>query len=363
MHKSFMKIHWHIYRNNRNLNTTYCLAIFLCTISAIPTESLKAQDIHFSQFFEAPLLRNPSLAGLYEGDIKVQGVYRDQWNSVTNAPYRTASLNGEYKMPVGHGMDFLTAGLQLLYDKAGSAGLTTTHLLPAINYHKSLNSEKTTYLSLGFMGGWVQKTIDYSKISTDLQYRGTYIPNAPTGENFPDARLSYFDGSVGMSFNTGFGNDYDNLLFVGVSYQHFNRPKNTFYRNAAIGLQPKYVLSGGIKFMIDDYQFITLQQDLFIQGAHHEIIGGGLYSRKLGDFPDAPLYTVHLGTFARWKDAIILVGKIEKQSLAFTMSYDINISVLKTVSQTRGGFEIGIAWKSFLDYYNTTKDKVLCPKF
>ncbi len=62
-----------------------------------------AQDIHFSQFFEAPLLRNPSLAGIYTGDIRVQGVYRDQWNSVTNA-YRTGSFNAEYKMPVGKEM-------------------------------------------------------------------------------------------------------------------------------------------------------------------------------------------------------------------------------------------------------------------
>jgi hypothetical protein len=35
-----------------------------------------SQDIHFSQFFEAPLLRNPSLAGIFTGDIRVQGVYR-----------------------------------------------------------------------------------------------------------------------------------------------------------------------------------------------------------------------------------------------------------------------------------------------
>jgi hypothetical protein len=28
-----------------------------------------AQDIHFSQFFEAPLLRNPSLAGIFTGDV------------------------------------------------------------------------------------------------------------------------------------------------------------------------------------------------------------------------------------------------------------------------------------------------------
>jgi hypothetical protein len=64
----------------------------------------KAQDLHFSQFFEAPLLRNPALAGLYEGDIRVQGVYRNQWNSVS-FPYQTGSFNAEYKFPVGKGED------------------------------------------------------------------------------------------------------------------------------------------------------------------------------------------------------------------------------------------------------------------
>src|SRR5688572_32580717 len=114
--------------------------------------SARAQDLHFSQFFEAPLLRNPSLAGIFTGDVRVQGVYRDQWNSVTNA-YRTGSLNAEYKMPVGFSNDFITAGMQMLYDKAGTVGLTTTQLLPALNYHKSLSDDKVSFLSLGFMGG------------------------------------------------------------------------------------------------------------------------------------------------------------------------------------------------------------------
>src|SRR5512144_1970561 len=115
-----------------------------------------AQDIHFSQFFQAPLLRNPSLAGIYTGDVRVQGVYRDQWNSVTNA-YKTASLDGEYKMPIGKSNDFLTAGMQLMYDRAGTISWTSTYVLPALNYHKSLSAEKNRYLSLGFMGGVVQR--------------------------------------------------------------------------------------------------------------------------------------------------------------------------------------------------------------
>lgn len=58
------------------------------------------QDVHFSQFFEAPLWRNPSLAGLFNGDVRFQGVYRTQWGAVT-VPYQTGSFNGEYKMPIG----------------------------------------------------------------------------------------------------------------------------------------------------------------------------------------------------------------------------------------------------------------------
>src|SRR5215813_11273183 len=106
------------------------------------------QDIHFSQFFQTPLLRNPSLAGIYTGDVRVQAVYRDQWNSVTDA-YKTASLDGEYKMPVGKLNDYVTFGMELLYDKAGTIAWTSTYVYPTINYHKSLSEDRNRYLSLG----------------------------------------------------------------------------------------------------------------------------------------------------------------------------------------------------------------------
>src|SRR3954468_15725372 len=143
--------------------------VFLLTIFLVNDSA--AQDIHFSQFFETPLLRNPSLAGIFTGDIRVQGVYRNQWGSVT-VPYKTGSFNIEYKNPIGHSDDFITAGLQLLYDKAGTTNFTTTNILPAINYHKSLNGEKNKYLSLGFIGGIVQRRIDRSKMTTNSQFDG-----------------------------------------------------------------------------------------------------------------------------------------------------------------------------------------------
>src|SRR5882724_10747822 len=123
----------------------YCLLIFVVCLQTVT----KAQDIHFSQFFETPLLRNPALAGIFTGDFRLQMVYRDQWRSVTDG-YKTGSLNGEFKLPVGKANDFVTVGGQFLFDRAGTAALTQISALPVLNYHKSLSNEQNRYLSLGF---------------------------------------------------------------------------------------------------------------------------------------------------------------------------------------------------------------------
>jgi type IX secretion system PorP/SprF family membrane protein len=333
--------------------------IILCTALA---RSARSQDIHFSQFFEAPLLRNPALAGIFTGDYRVQTIFHDQWNSFTNA-YRTGSLSGEYKIPIGSGNDHLTAGIQIVYDKAGTAALSTTELLPALNYSKSLSDEKTMYLSVGFMGGFVEKTIDLSKVTTNSQYNGTaYDPALPDGEPFLTPSVHYLDGSLGISFNSSFGKDQRNTLFAGFSYQHLNRPKNSFYKNPTIELDPKYVLSGGMKFDINEYTYFTLQADISRQGSAQETIGGALYSMKLGDDPENTPYTLHLGAFLRWKDAIIPVLKLETHSLAVSISYDVNVSELKTASQGQGGFELSLAYTGLLDQVSN-KYKTLSPKF
>lgn len=319
---------------------------------------VQAQDLHFSQFFEAPLLRNPSLAGIFTGDIRFQGVYRSQWSSVT-VPYKTGSFNFEYKNPIGRGNDFLTAGLQVLYDRAGSTNFTTAKFFPALNYHKSLSDNVNKYLSLGFMGGLVQRRIDRSKITTDQTFDfGT------DGETFLDPNYTYLDGSVGMSFNSAIaGSEKNDNYFIGVAYHHFNRPKNSFYRNRKIELEPKWVFSAGARFDLDEYTYFTLQADQSIQGPYSETIAGALYSYKLSGDPEEPVYTMHLGTFWRWKDALIPVFKLDYRPFTVSVSYDVNISQLKTASQSRGGFELGISYVGFLNRNNSPKNPIRCPKF
>jgi type IX secretion system PorP/SprF family membrane protein len=322
-----------------------------------------AQDIHFSQFFETPLLRNPALAGIFSGDFRIQAVYRNQWNSVT-VPYQTTSLNTEYKLPVGHGSDFLTIGGEILYDKSGTVALTATHVLPVLNYHKSLSGERNMYLSAGFSAGIVQRRIDRSKITTNSQFDGNaFDPTLPDGETFSNNGYSYFDGSVGLSFNTQVGDNPDNNIYAGIAYQHFNKSARvSFYNTYDEELIPKIVFSTGVKMSAGDYSYFTLYADYSKQGASSEAIGGMLYSIKLDD-PAEPHYTVSGGAFIRWKDAIVPVVKFDVKPLTFGLSYDVNVSSLKTASQGRGGFELSLSYLTYFDRNNSTRDAVRCPKF
>jgi type IX secretion system PorP/SprF family membrane protein len=322
-----------------------------------------AQDIHFSQFFETPLLRNPALAGIFNGDIRLQSVYRTQWNSVTT-PYLTGSFNMEFKKPIGKGHDFCTIGAQIMYDKAGTIALTSNHVLPVINYHKSLSSEKNTYLSLGFMGGLVQRKIDRSKVTTNNQFDGTgFNPGISDGESFPRTSYSYLDGTVGMSLNVQLGENADNNLYVGGAYHHFNKAtKLSFYGKPNYEMVPKWVGSLGLRMGMTESSYFTIYGDYSKQGTYQETLGGFFYSVKLDD-NDNPFYTIHGGALMRWKDAIIPVVKLDFLPFSISASYDVNTSTLRTASYGQGGFEFALSYVKAFNRDSEEAEAVRCPRF
>jgi len=304
------------------------LICFICLLAA--GRPLHAQDLHFSQFFETPLLRNPGLAGIFTGDYRIQTVYRDQWRSVTEG-YKTVSLNGEYKMPIGKMDDFITLGGQVFFDRAGTAALTQTSILPTLNYHKALSADQNRYLSLGFMGGVVNRHFDRSKITTDGTYTGG-------GDNEPAiaTNYTYLDGSVGMSYNSNLTDDPADNYYLGLAYHHFTKPRNSFFRDPNTTLYPKY----------------------------QEVVTGALYGLKLGPETDNPDYVIHGGLFLRWSDAFIPVIKVDYSGFSFAFSYDVNISKLRPASLGRGGFELSLSYTGFLpDRNNSSLNAVRCPRF
>ncbi len=332
----------------RITNIKIKLTILVLSLNTV----LCAQDIHFSQFFETPLLRNPALAGIFTGDFRVQMVYRSQWGSVTDG-FRTGSLNGEYKLPIGKADDFFTVGGQALFDRAGTAALTQVSLLPAINYHKSLSSEKNRYFSVGFMGGVVNKSLDRSKMITD----------DPNGEPTAVANYTYLDGSVGVSYNSNLSQKPDDNFYLGVAYHHFTKPQNSFFRDPSIQLNSKWTASAGFRFGVAEMAYVSILADHSVQENYQETVVGALYGLKIGPETDNPKYTVHGGFFIRWSDALIPVVKLDYKPFSFAFSYDVNISKLKPYSYGRGGYEFSVSYIGFLDRDNSSVNAVRCPRF
>ncbi len=335
----------------------------LAIICLVNGNSATAQDLHFSQLSETPLLRNPALAGLFSGDVRLQTVYRSQWNNITDA-YKTGSANMEFKIPVGNGDDYATIGGQILYDRAGSASLTSTHLLPVINFHKSLSQERNLYLSLAAMAGYVQRSIDRSKIITNSQFDGQhYIPGSADGESFTKSNYGYFDATVGISVNGQIGDNTDNNVYAGVAYHHFNKAKNiSFYSNYDLEMAPKLTISAGIRTNVDDYSYLTIEADHNEQLSYNSTVIGTIYSRKLDDVEN-PKYLFHIGGYYRLNDAFIPVVKLEAKPIAIAVSYDANMSELKRVSNGRGGFELSLTFQKFTANDYSSQEATKCPKF
>jgi type IX secretion system PorP/SprF family membrane protein len=336
----------------KNIRNLILGAIALCAASAV-----HAQDLHFSQFYETPLVRNPALAGIVNGDYRVQAVYRSQWNSIVNA-YKTVSANAEYKVKVGAADNFVTLGLQIFHDEAGSSNLTTTHVLPALNFHKSLSAERNLYLSAGFMGGIVQRRFDRSKITTNNTY-----DNGSDGEPLRTNGYSYFDGSAGLSLNGDFGAEGTNSFVLGAAYHHLTRPKNSFFSSSNIELKPKYVLSADVKLGMTENTHVVIYSDFVMQDKSQEFIGGAMYNVAFGADMESSNVTLSAGGFLRVNDAIIPTVKADFKGLALGLSYDVNISKLKNTSYGQGGFELSLTFKGFRSGENSSLNAMNCPRF
>lgn len=339
------------------------ISCLLASCMLLAASLVKGQDVHFSQISQTPLLRNPALAGIFTGDFRVQTIYRTQWGSVT-VPYQTGSMNAEYRLPIGQANDFLTIGGQLLYDKAGTIALTTTHLLPAVNYHKSLSDVKNSFISLGFMGGLVSRSFDRSLVTTNNQFNGiNHDPTLPDGENFTGNSYSYWDMSTGISYNGQLGQSENDNFYLGIAYHHFNKPGAiSFYSDKSIEMSPKWVGSAGARFGMTDYSFFTIESDLTRQSVYTEFLTGALYTWKL-DQVEFPRYCLHLGAYMRWKDAVIPTARMDVDHLSVAVSYDANISALKAASTGRGGFEISLSYQRKSDRERSKREYLRCPQF
>jgi len=340
------------------------LTLLAFLIALFPTYTYAQADIHFSQFYETSILRNPALTGVFENDYKFGAYYRSQWSTVSN-PYQTALVSGEYRHSVGqYSNDYVSFGLLGYTDKAGSIDQRITGIYPAINYNKSIDEHHNTFLSAGFTGGYLQYSFDPSKATFNNQFQGGHFdPTNPTNENITNAKMTMWDLGAGLSFNTSLGDDKKVTYVLGVSGYHFTQPKFSYYETPGITQNIRWNVNAAVSRYVNEAVTIVFHSNYALQATYNEIMIGGMIHWTEHKTGIRSLYTFSGGVFYRYNDAIIPVVKIKYKNMAFGFSYDVNVSTLMPASYMQGGAEVTLFITGNTADRSGVVKKTMCPRF
>ena len=297
------------------------------------------QDLHFSQYYNTPLLVNPANTGFNpDFDFRAGVNYRNQWASV-GSPYKTTSAWGDVKL-LGNRIEngWIGLGGMLWKDQAGSGSLTGTTGMVSLAYHQMLGYN--SLLSGGFSVGYTQKRIDITKLTFDDQWNGVFFDaNIPSFEPFATNQVSYVDLQAGINY-AYFASE--NFYFnAGVSVMHINTPRETFFdasvSNNEISRRYNVFLNASVK-VVDTW---ILNPNVYVSmvGNSREILAGINANRDLGDNGARQLI---MGVYYRNNDAIIPLFGYQINDLKMTFNYDATISTLSKSNLTRGAYEISI---------------------
>lgn len=298
----------------------------------------RGQDIHFSQFFNAPANYNPALTGQFDGDYRFIGNQRTQWRSVTE-PYST--IGGAVDAHDFMGRENLGTGLSIYRDRAGDSRLTLLHVNLAGSYRFAL-SGKDEALSFGAQLGITHHNIDYSQLEYDSQYNGFfYDPSLPSGESFARDSRTYLNLHLGGAYFKKFTER--NSLEAGISLYNLNAPNQSFFNATGVNLDPRLAIHGRGNIQVDENWDVLPSLLVQSQGKFSEVVvgGAGKYIIENGAGLNRAVYG---GLYYRARDAGYVMAAMDYDAWHVGISYDINLSDLRTASRGRGGFEIAVIY-------------------
>jgi len=330
--------------------------IFILAVTLAFSLLLQAQDPHFSQFFASPLTLNPAFTGKFDGQVRLAANHRDQWPSIPKA-YVTTSASVDFgilknKIPEG---DVFGIGFSGLSDQSADAALKLNYGSASLSYHKALDEDGYNTIGAGFQATYSSVILDFTKLTFEDQltqngFTGTTSETLNNGNN-----QNYLDMNAGLLFSGS--TDGTNNYYLGASVYHINRPNLSFI-DKVWNLSPRLTIHGGGSFPITETLFINASAIHQVQNKASETLIGAAVSANLNSDTDNPS-SVYVGSWVRFKDAIIPYIGIEVGGLRFGASYDINTSGLKAATLSRGGSEFSII---YIKKAVQTKG-IPCPRF
>ncbi|MEX1002282.1 MAG: PorP/SprF family type IX secretion system membrane protein [Crocinitomicaceae bacterium] len=315
--------------------------------------AVDAQDIHYTQIQQTPMLVNPSYAGMFQGWERVSVQHKSQWVN-TGTKFHTTSIAADMNFfkPKRGNKAHLGVGLQLYNDIGGDSKFGTKQMLLNLSGIVPIGEMQT--IAGGLQFGIGQRTGDLTQLYFSNQFNGSeFDPDLPSLENNNLVSFVYSDLGVGVSYRfgnhkIGFARDDATDFRLGVSYLHLNTPelkyrlgfKEDLYAKLAINASFTKDVSGsplGFKILFNQ----------FVQGPHTESLFGGLLRYRLssGSKTTGLIRDAYLsgGLYYRLNDAISPAVFVQLSSFNFGITYDITLSQLSQVTRA-GGLEFSLVY-------------------
>jgi type IX secretion system PorP/SprF family membrane protein len=337
--------------------------ILLLVLLLACVDLVRAQDLHFSQFFNSPLLTNPANCGFIpDGDYRMGANYREQWASLSAFPYKTMSVYGDAQLLQNdYNSGWLGIGGVLLRDVAGTGVLTSTKLYGSLAYHQMINY--SSLLSLGFNVGWSNKQINTVDLTFPSQWNGQFFDahQLATAPLLSANNINYFDLQVGVNY-AYFPNE-NVYLNTGFSASHLNKPKETFFSAttpAAAIIPVRYTGFINGSFKLNDQIIINPNAYISFQAKSSEWVGGlNAHYNISGDGAKVLI----AGAYYRLHESIIPMVGLGLKDYEISFSYDVTGSGLKSYNGSRGAFEFSLVKKGVLNRFKGNKQETICPSF
>ncbi len=311
----------------------FLLSVLFTAVCAL---RVAAQDIHFSHLNRQPIYQNPANTGLFRGDIRLTGNYKDQWRSVT-VPFQTFALAGDMKWKA-KGINF---GALLFHDNVGDGFYQTFEFLGSVAKNLKLTSDSSQTLSVGIQVGLNYRKVNMDKFYFDNQFNGIiFDASLPTNEAYQNDSRANLTSAAGIVHSYYYGKG--NSLKTGISGHNLNRPNQGFY-GVKVPRDIRISLFSQLDHAINRELAIIPGIGFNIQGKYRELILGSQVRytlvNKLGTYR-----AVDGGLWFRSRDAVVVRLGLAMQNWSVAASYDTNISKLIPASTARGGLEISVEY-------------------
>ncbi len=331
----------------------YPLAIGLLLLFA---GALRAQDAHYSQFYQAPALINPALTGIYRGDVRFMANYRSQWHSVP-VDYNTFTAFADMKfIQRTDRKGFFSGGLAFNYDYAGDSKLALANLNASVSYTQGFSSR--AFGTIGFYMGGSQRAFKPGNLRFENQFdpeQGTYNPDLNNGENFDATNIFFVDFGAGINFRLQSEQtetlvdllDKRNKLDVGVGIFHLNRPNQSFYDNAPVELPVRISPYASATLMLGMNLDLVANFTGQFQQEYRELVGMAGVKIHFNNRQLGRQFGLQLGAgyrFHDFGDAFFPGIELYWNGWNAGFTYDINISEFSIATRRRGGPEFSLRY-------------------